>query len=106
MTLLNQLRLLAVVVAGTLLGCEAVQAETVLGFARDASSQRFLYTEVHEFKRGSDGEVQTATTRYYDPQGREMARKRTVLRGRHFSRWGATCEVLRWQLQIIIVPLW
>lgn len=75
MKLINQVRLLAVVVAGTLLGCEAVQAETVLGFARDATSQRFLYTEVHEFKRGSDGEVQTATTRYYDPQGREMARK-------------------------------
>ena len=75
MTLLNQLRLLAVVVAGTLLVCEPVRADTLLGFARDASSQRYLYTEVHEFQRGPDGEVRTATTRYHDPQGREMARK-------------------------------
>jgi len=75
MTLLNQVRLIALVAAGTLLGCDVVQAEVVLGFARDAGSQRFLYTEVHDFQRGPDGEVQTATTRYYDPQGREMARK-------------------------------
>ena len=68
-------RLAAGAIALAALWADAAQAETVLGFARDANSQRFLYTEVHEFDRGSDGQVQTATTRYYDPQGKEMARK-------------------------------
>ena len=84
MTLPSQVRLVAVVLAGALLRCEAAQAETVLGFARDAGSQRFLYTEVHDFKRGPDGEVQTATTRYYDPQGREIANKSLDYRASRF----------------------
>ncbi|MBH1987153.1 MAG: hypothetical protein I8H76_07515 [Burkholderiales bacterium] len=75
MKLLNQARVLAVLSAATLLTCEAVQAETVVGFARDAASQRFLYTEVHDFNRSPDGRVQTATSRYYDAQGKELARK-------------------------------
>lgn len=75
MKLINQARMLAVASAAALLTCEAVQAEVVVGFARDAASQRFLYTEVHDFNRAADGRVQTATSRYYDPQGREVARK-------------------------------
>lgn len=67
-----------------LLATAGAQAETVLGFARDAGSQRFLYTEVHVFQRGPDGEVQTATSRYYDPQGREIATKSLDYRANRF----------------------
>lgn len=53
----------------------AAQAEQVIGFVRDAQSQRYLYTEVHDLQRSSDGAVQTGLTIYYDAQGKEMARK-------------------------------
>lgn len=51
------------------------QAERLLGFVRDADTQRYLYTEVHELVPGPDGAVQTGVTTYYDAQGREIARK-------------------------------
>lgn len=84
-------RLRALATAGVLLAATAVvlaqqspaqaptrpasSADRLVGFAHDAATQRFLYTEVHSFQRGVDGQVQTALTRYFDPQGREMARK-------------------------------
>lgn len=74
MTFANQLRLIALT-AAVLLAHEHGRAETVVGFARDAATQRFLYTEVHEFNRAADGKVLTVQTRYHDPQGREIARK-------------------------------
>ncbi len=67
-----------------LLSAVSARAETVLGFARDARTQRFLYTEVHEFNRSADGEVQSATCRYYDAQGKEMARKSLDYRSNRF----------------------
>jgi hypothetical protein len=81
---LTRLRLAACVTALGLSATETVQAETMLGFARDAASQRFLYTEVHEFNRNGEGEVQTATTRYYDAQGKELGRKSLDYRGNRF----------------------
>jgi len=50
-------------------------AERVVGYVRDADTQRYLYTEVHDLVRAGDGAVQTAVTAYYDVQGKEMARK-------------------------------
>lgn len=74
MTFANQFRLVTLT-AVALLAHERGQAETVVGFARDATTQRFLYTEVHDFTRAPDGKVLTVQTRYHDPQGREIARK-------------------------------
>lgn len=48
----------------------------VTGQVRDASSQRLLYTEVHEQRLNADGSVQTGLTTYLDPQGREIGRKK------------------------------
>lgn len=70
----HQIRLIAVAFAAVLTH-DLCRAETVVGFARDAVTQRFLYTEVHEFNRAPDGEVLTAQSRYHDAQGREIARK-------------------------------
>lgn len=51
------------------------QAARVIGYVRDTATQRYLYTEVHEQNIASDGAVLTGVTTYYDPQGREIARK-------------------------------
>lgn len=51
------------------------QAARVIGYVRDTATQRYLYTEVHEQNLASDGAVLTGVTTYYDPQGREIARK-------------------------------
>jgi hypothetical protein len=62
--------------AATLLACcLSAQAARVVGYVRDASTQRYLYTEVHEQSLAADGAVQTGVTIYYDPQGREIGRK-------------------------------
>lgn len=74
MSFANQLRLIALT-AVVLLAHQRGHAETVIGFARDATTQRFLYAEVHEFTRSADGKVLTAQSRYRDAQGREIARK-------------------------------
>lgn len=50
-------------------------SETVVGYVRDLSSQRYLYTEVHELTSAPDGRVLSGLSRYFDPQGREIARK-------------------------------
>lgn len=57
------------------------QAARVVGYVRDTATQRYLYTEVHEQNLASDGAVQTGVTTYYDPQGREIARKTLDYRG-------------------------
>lgn len=49
--------------------------DQVVGQVRDASTQRPLYTEVHQLTLGRDGAVRAGTTVYYDTQGQEMARK-------------------------------
>jgi hypothetical protein len=51
------------------------QAARVIGYVRDATTQRYLYTEVHEQRLAADGALQTGVTTYYDQQGREIARK-------------------------------
>lgn len=64
-------------VALTVLSHLPAQANTarVLGYVRDADTQRYLYTEVHEQTLAPDGSVLTGVTTYHDPQGREVARK-------------------------------
>jgi hypothetical protein len=57
------------------------QATRVVGYVRDAATQRYLYTEVHVLNLGDDGAVQAGVTTYYDPQGREIARKTLDYRG-------------------------
>lgn len=74
MRVIARLRLAAVAAAAILVN-DLAQAEPVIGFVRDTATQRYLYTEVHEFQKGPDGRVQTALTRYFDPQGREIGRK-------------------------------
>ncbi|WP_286744580.1 hypothetical protein, partial [Aquabacterium sp. UBA2148] len=83
MNFINQLRLTAVAAASVLVH-DLCLAETVVGFARDAATQRFLYAEVHEFNRAPDGKVLTAQARYLDPQGREIARKSLDYRANRF----------------------
>jgi hypothetical protein len=51
------------------------QAARIVGYVRDADTQRYLYTEVHEQTLAADGAVQTGVTTYYDAQGKEIARK-------------------------------
>jgi hypothetical protein len=51
------------------------QAARVIGYVRDATTQRYLYTEVHEQTLAPDGAVQSGVTTYFDAQGREIARK-------------------------------
>jgi hypothetical protein len=53
----------------------SASAERLVGYVRDAATQRYLYTEVHESVQGADGVMQTALTIYYDAQGKEMARR-------------------------------
>lgn len=74
MRVITQIRLTAIAAAAVLMH-DLAQAETVVGFVRDTATQRYLYTEVHEFQKAADGQVQTALTRYFDPQGREIGRK-------------------------------
>ena len=74
MELVDQIRLIAAASAA-LIAHDMSMAETVIGYARDAGSQRFLYAEVHEFNRAPDGKVLTVQSRYVDDQGREVARK-------------------------------
>ncbi|MEK8087093.1 hypothetical protein WNB94_11780 [Aquabacterium sp. A3] len=50
-------------------------SERIVGYVRDANTQRYLYTEVHQLQIGRDGAPVTGTTTYLDPQGQEMARK-------------------------------
>ena len=83
MRMIAQVRLSAVTVAALLVH-DLCQAERVLGFARDAVTQRFLYTEVHDFKRSADGRVIAAQTRYHDAKGREIARKSLDYRTNRF----------------------
>lgn len=49
--------------------------ERIVGYVRDAETQRYLYTEVHQLQIGRDGAPVTGTTTYLDPQGQEIARK-------------------------------
>lgn len=49
--------------------------QRIIGYVRDADTQRYLYTEVHEQSLAADGAVQSAVTTYHDAQGREIARK-------------------------------
>lgn len=59
-----------------LLACSlTAQAARVVGYVRDANTQRYLYTEVHEQNLAADGATQTGVTTYYDAQGREIGRK-------------------------------
>jgi len=58
-----------------LLASLPAQAARVIGYVRDASTQRYLYTEVHEQTLAGDGAVQSGVTTYFDAQGREFARK-------------------------------
>jgi hypothetical protein len=51
------------------------EAARVTGLVRDATTQRLLYTELHDQTLAADGSVQTAQTTYLDPQGREIGRK-------------------------------
>jgi hypothetical protein len=61
---------------GLLTACSlSAHAERVIGYVRDAESQRYLYTEVHDQVLASDGSVQTSLTVYYDAQAKEIARK-------------------------------
>lgn len=83
MRFVNQFCLMAAA-AATLLGHVPCLAETVIGVARDANTQRLLYTEVHEFNRAPDGKVLTAQSRYLDAQGREIARKSLDYRTNRF----------------------
>ena len=53
----------------------SAQAARIVGYVRDADTQRYLYTEVHEQTLATDGAMQTGVTSYYDPQGREIGRK-------------------------------
>lgn len=53
----------------------AAATDTVVGYVRDLTTQRYLYTEVHELTQAPDGRVLSALSRYLDPQGREVARK-------------------------------
>jgi hypothetical protein len=57
--------------------CTSLSASALrlLGHARDAATQRYLYTEVHDIVPTADGVIQTALVTYYDAQGKEMARK-------------------------------
>ena len=62
--------------AAALLACSlTAHAARVIGYVRDANTQRYLYTEVHEQTLAADGAMQTGVTTYYDPQGREIGRK-------------------------------
>ena len=83
MNFINQVRLTAVASAAVLVH-DLCLAETVVGFARDATTQRFLYAEVHEFNRAPDGKVLTAQSRYLDAQGQEIARKSLDYRANRF----------------------
>jgi len=51
------------------------QAARVIGYVRDAGTQRYLYTEVHDQTLAPDGAVLSGITTYFDTQGREFARK-------------------------------
>ncbi len=74
------IRLAAVTLALILLNAQA-EAARVVGYVRDAATQRYLYTEVHEQNLAPDGSVQTGVTTYFDAQGREIARKTLDYRG-------------------------
>lgn len=56
-------------------------AARLLGFARDAATQRYLYTEVHDNQTTADGALLQGQTMYYDAQGREVARRSLDFRG-------------------------
>jgi hypothetical protein len=68
-------RLLTSLSLALLLASLPAQAARVIGYVRDASTQRYLYTEVHEQTLAGDGAVQSGVTTYFDAQGREFARK-------------------------------
>lgn len=54
--------------------------EQIVGYVRDATTNRHLYTEIHQLTLGRDGAVRTGNTVYIDAQGQEMARKTTDYR--------------------------
>jgi hypothetical protein len=62
-----------------LLSATAAQAqitsERIVGYVRDAATQRYLYTEVHQLQLNRDGAPRSGLSVYYDPQGQEIARK-------------------------------
>ena len=67
---------LTVMLVSALLSVHGSAAATrLLGFARDAATQRYLYTEVHDNQTTADGALLQGQTLYYDPQGREVARR-------------------------------
>jgi hypothetical protein len=65
----------ALCASALLLTSLSAPAARLLGFVRDAATQRYLYTEVHDLVLASDGAIQTSLTTYFDAQGKEMARK-------------------------------
>jgi hypothetical protein len=66
-------RLLAIALLAT---CSAqTLAARVIGYARDAQTQTFLYSELHEQTLAPDGAVSTGVTTYHDAQGKAFARK-------------------------------
>jgi hypothetical protein len=50
-------------------------AARVVGYVRDAQTQAFLYSELHEQNLGPDGAVLNGVTTYHDAQGKVFARK-------------------------------
>ncbi len=57
--------------------CMPAQAQStrVVGHVQDATTQRPLYTELHDQVLAPDGSVQTELTTYLDPNGKEIGRK-------------------------------
>jgi hypothetical protein len=58
----------------TALSTQALAAR-VIGYVRDAQTQAFLYSELHEQALGPDGAVLSGVTTYHDAQGKAFARK-------------------------------
>jgi len=71
-----------VALLGLLLAMPVAQAATLrfYGYATDLDNGRYLYTEVHEQQLDGD-RVQTSNIAYYDPSGRQIARKSLDYRG-------------------------
>lgn len=66
-------RLLSIALLATC--CSQALAARVIGYVRDAQTQAFLYSELHEQTLAADGAVSTGVTTYHDAQGKAFARK-------------------------------
>lgn len=73
--------LTVMLVSALLCAHDGAAAARLLGFARDAATQRYLYTEVHDNQTTADGALLQGQTLYYDAQGREVARRSLDFRG-------------------------